>query len=148
MAQRNSNDCGAAALQMIFMHFRIAVDYESLSMRLEMNSGGTSMLRIKRAAESHGLLCQGWRLAVRDLPDIPMPAILFLKRNHFVVLDACNPGGRFILRDPARGRLQLTSRKLETIWGGETLVFTKSVNGPPGNNPWFQTARSLGRNPS
>jgi len=79
--QRDAYDCGAAALQMVLMHFRIAADYDRLSLRLEVNSGGTSMLRIKHAAESHGLRCQGWRLTIRDLSDIPRPAILFLRRN-------------------------------------------------------------------
>jgi ABC-type bacteriocin/lantibiotic exporter with double-glycine peptidase domain len=145
--QRESHDCGAAALKMILIHFGIAADYDSLSRRLELNSRGTSMLQIKRAAESWGLLCQGWRLAACDLADIPLPAILFLKRNHFVVLDACDREGRITIRDPARGRLQVSCRKLETLWRGETLVFADAGNGSPGIKRWFRIARSPGGSP-
>jgi ABC-type bacteriocin/lantibiotic exporter with double-glycine peptidase domain len=135
--QRYSSDCGAAALQMVFSHFDIASDYEDLARGLGVTSEGASMLRLKRAADAKGLLCRGWRLTARDLPDIPLPAILFLRRNHFVVLDSYSPGGDLIIRDPARGRLQLSMRKLESIWGGETLLFTKPGKDSAASMRWF-----------
>lgn len=137
--QRDSYDCGAAALQMVFTHFSIASDYDDLLLRLEISPGGTSMLRLKHAAEAKGLRCSGWRLTTRDLPDIPLPAILFMRKNHFVVLDTFNPAGTIIIRDPARGRLQLTLQKLESIWRGESLLFYRP--GSTGNSRWFEPPR-------
>jgi len=135
--QRSTTDCGAAALQMIFAHFNIVADYAELAFRLELATGGTSMLRLKRAAEARGLLCRGWRLAARDLPAIPLPAILLLRGNHFVVLDSYVTGGSFFIRDPSRGKLQLTTRKLESIWRGEILLFTQPGREPAGSERWF-----------
>ena len=135
--QKYATDCGAAALQMIFSHFEIASDYEDLTLGLGVTSEGTSMLRLKHAAEARGLLCRGWRLTASDLSDIPLPAILSLRRNHFVVLDSYSPGRDLVIRDPARGRLQLSMRKLESIWGGETLLFTQPGKGPAGCERWF-----------
>lgn len=135
--QKTPSDCGAAALQMVLSHFNVASDYDDLTLGLGVTSDGTSMLRLKRAAEARGLLCRGWRLAIRDLPNIPLPAILYLRRNHFVVLDSYSPGGPIFIRDPAWGRLQLTARKLESIWGGEILLFTQPGKGPAGSERWF-----------
>lgn len=136
--QRGSSDCGAAALQMVFAHFNVECDYERLASKLEIGSGGTSMLRLKRVAESEGLRCRGWRLAARDLNSIPLPAILFLRRNHFVVLDALDTGDGLFVRDPARGRLRITRRKLASIWRGEALLFSAPVSGSPGTAFWFE----------
>jgi ABC-type bacteriocin/lantibiotic exporter with double-glycine peptidase domain len=122
---------------MVFAHYNIAADYEDLIPGLEISSEGTSMLRLKHAAEARGLLCRGWRLAVRDLSDIPLPAILFLRPNHFVVLDSYSPGGSLCIRDPSRGKLQIKIRKLESIWGGETLLFVQPGRGSAGNERWF-----------
>jgi ATP-binding cassette subfamily B protein RaxB len=135
--QKDSSDCGAASLQMVFSHFKMASDYEDLARVLGVNPEGTSMLRLKRAAEARGLLCRGWRLTTRDLPAIPLPAILLLRRNHFVVLDSYSPGACLVIRDPARGRLQLSMRKLESIWGGETLLFTKPGKDSAAGIRWF-----------
>jgi ABC-type bacteriocin/lantibiotic exporter with double-glycine peptidase domain len=122
---------------MVFDHFEIATDYSDLAFGLGVTPEGTSMLRLKGAAEARGLRCRGWRLAMRDLPGIPLPAILFLRRNHFVVLDSYGPGGPLFIRDPSRGRLQLTARKLESIWGGEILLFVQPGKEPAGSERWF-----------
>jgi ABC-type bacteriocin/lantibiotic exporter with double-glycine peptidase domain len=135
--QRSDTDCGAAALKMVFNHFNIASDYQQLALGLGLASGGTTMLRLKNAAEARGLLCRGWRLAVQDLPDIPLPAIILLRRNHFVVLDSYSHDGSLFIRDPSRGRLQLTARKLESIWGGEILLFIQPGREPPRSERWF-----------
>jgi ABC-type bacteriocin/lantibiotic exporter with double-glycine peptidase domain len=146
--QKNSHDCGAAALQMVLSHFNIASDYNDLMLRLKVNSGGTNMLHLKRAAEARGLLCSGWRLTKLDLPNIPLPAILFVRWNHFVVLDSYSPAGTVLIRDPARGRLQITTQKLESMWGGETLLFYQSGNGSAGGGRWFGRSRSSERSQS
>ncbi len=142
--QRGAYDCGPAALQMIFSHFRIDSDYLELTRRLETASGGTSMLRLKRAAEARGLRCSGWRLSTRDLRDIPLPAILFMRRNHFVVLDSQTPAGALVIRDPARGRLLVTARRFASVWDGEALLFTRPGAGKPPDCRWFDQASVRG----
>ena len=146
--QQHSYDCGAAALQMVFTHFHISSRYGELLHQLETDAGGASMLELKRAAEARGLLCSGWRLRTRDLPEIPFPAILFMRRNHFVVLDSYRRAGAAFIRDPARGRLQITTKKLESMWGGETLLFHQPGDGPAGVERWFGTSPSSERSRS
>ncbi len=121
--QTNAHDCGAAALKMILSHYRIDVPYEELLSQLDDSPKGVSMLRLQQAAQRNGLRCEGWRLSFDDLRRAPLPAILFVRRNHFAVLDAFTAAGEPLIRDPARGKLRYTPRLLQSIWKGETMLF-------------------------
>jgi len=138
--QQGVSDCGAAALKMIFDHYGIQADYGCLLQRLEINARGTAMLNMKKLANAEGLDCEGWRLASRDLPAIPLPAVLLLRRDHFVVLDQFQSGHALIL-DPARGRLRLSLHKLLASWHGETLVFHKPGAHRDRPGGWFARAQ-------
>jgi ABC-type bacteriocin/lantibiotic exporter with double-glycine peptidase domain len=121
--QRSSWDCGEAALKMIFDHYEIPVAYDDLLSQLGTSGAGTSMLSLKKLSEAKGLHCEGWHLTFEDLRHAPLPVILFLHGNHYVVLDSFTPSGEVLLRDPARGKLLLSPRKLKSIWKGEALLF-------------------------
>jgi ABC-type bacteriocin/lantibiotic exporter with double-glycine peptidase domain len=133
--QQSHSDCGGAALKMIFDRFAIPMEYSGLLQRLRPGPEGATMLRIKQVAESEGLHCAGWRLSMRDLPAIPLPAVLLLRRRHFVVLEAVNAKAGILILDPVRGRLRLSGRKLQSIWRGETLLFCLSKTN--GLSRWF-----------
>lgn len=123
--QRGSSDCGAAALKMIFENHGIRVGYDNLLAELSTSPAGTSMLRLKQLSETRGLRCEGWRLTFTDLRRAPLPAILFVGGRHFVVLDSFTVSGEALIRDPSRGRLCVSPRRLATIWRGETLLFPR-----------------------
>lgn len=134
--QQEHNDCGCAALKMILDRFRIPVEYGALRERLPIGPEGTTMLSIKRLAEARGLGCEGWRLAIQDLPAIPLPAILLLRRKHFVVLETVRSEQCLTILDPVRGRLRISAGKLRSVWNGEALLFCR----PPDSEQhrrWF-----------
>lgn len=122
--QRADNDCGAAALKMVFDHYRIAGSLDELARKLidHNETEGTSMLRLKEVAESAGLSAAGWRIAERDLPGVPLPSIVLLNRNHFVVLEAVDAGGDVIYADPAVGRVRMATRLFLQKSRGEMLI--------------------------
>lgn len=135
--QQAHNDCAQASLKMIFDHFGIAMDYGRLLQHLATGPEGATMLSIKRLAEAEGLLCSGWRLAPQDLPGIPLPAILLLRRNHFAVMQQLNSGKGMLILDPVRGRLGISVRRLVSVWQGETLLFCKPGVGEDRHSRWF-----------
>jgi ABC-type bacteriocin/lantibiotic exporter with double-glycine peptidase domain len=123
--QRDASDCGAAALKMIFENHGIRVGYDNLLAELATSPSGTSMLRLKQLSEASGLRCEGWRLTLSDLRRAPLPAILFVGGKHFIVLDSFTVSGEALIRDPSRGRLRVSPRRLATMWQGETLLFLR-----------------------
>ncbi len=142
--QQDSNDCGVAALKMIFDRYGVRADYEQIRNRLQTRASGTDMLNMRELAREEGLASEGWRLAPHDLPAIPLPAILLVRRNHFVVVERVD-SDRALILDPARGRLRLSCRKLLCLWHGETLLFYKPGAAPDRPGCWFPPSQSQER---
>jgi len=122
--QKQSNDCGPSALQMVLDRFHIQSTVEELEQSIVLTERGTSMLALKELAEKKGLCVRGWKLTVKDLLIQPLPAILFVKGNHYVVVDSVRQSELY-LRDPALGRIKMPVEQLPKIWGGETLILRK-----------------------
>jgi ABC-type bacteriocin/lantibiotic exporter with double-glycine peptidase domain len=53
------------------------------------------------------------------------PAIIFIKKSHFVVLDSLDAQNDCYIRDPARGRMKVPANHLSKMWNGEILSFQK-----------------------
>jgi len=135
--QRESFDCGDAAIAMIFRHFGLPWTYGDVRRELMTPPTGSTMSSLKSLAEQKGLACAGWRLQLSDLGRIPLPAIIFILRNHYAVLaEFDEPHGAIVL-DPARGRLHISSRRLASLWRGEILLFSNNLPAP---GPWFSRA--------
>jgi len=141
--QQSHSDCGGAALKMVLNHYDIPMEYARLLEQLRIGPEGATMLNLKQLAESEGLRCEGWRLAPQDLPAIPLPAVLLLRRSHFVVVERVDAKDGILLLDPVRGRLRVSMRKLTSIWQGETLVFGRAGTAAKNHRRWFVTHDDL-----
>jgi len=122
--QKHSNDCGPAALKMIFDHFGIPVTLEEITEKVQGKNGST-MLSLKEMAELKGLKAEGWRYTFKDLKKIEFPAIAFVNRNHYVVILKLTDNEKIIVLDPSIGKLEYPAWRFKKIWKGETLIFTK-----------------------
>jgi ABC-type bacteriocin/lantibiotic exporter with double-glycine peptidase domain len=143
--QQSHDDCGGAALKMILAHFGIPVEYGSIMQRLHAGPNGTTMLSLKQLAESEGLRCEGWRLNPQDLTQIPLPAVLLLRRHHFAVIASASLHEGIQILDPVRGRLRISGSKLVSIWEGETLLFHGSNAGAADIHRWFARRKTQSR---
>jgi ABC-type bacteriocin/lantibiotic exporter with double-glycine peptidase domain len=116
-------NCGAAALEMIFIHHGIQMTMAEIENAIGQSTSGMSMSTLKALAERKGLQTSGWKYGINDLLRLPAPALLFLHKNHFVVFDSVASSGSVYLRDPAIGRIVLDRDALAEIWNGEILIF-------------------------
>jgi len=123
--QRGANDCGAAALKMVFDHYGLARPLEDWQPEVIDRPEGSSMLRLKQVAEKWGLSADGWRIAPDDLDRIPLPAIALLNRNHYVVVESLAGAGQLIYVDPALGRVIMSRRLFLLKSRGEMLLLRK-----------------------
>lgn len=120
--QLHSNDCGPAALKMIFDYFQIPVSLEEIS-KIVLTERGSTMLSLKEMAELKGLKAEGWKYAFKDLKKIKLPAIAFVNDNHYVVISEITEEEKIIVLDPAIGKLEYNSIRFRRIWNGEALIF-------------------------
>lgn len=122
LLQTKRNHCGPTALKMIFDYYHIPALLDEIETQVGLTEQGTSMLALKEMAELKGLKAEGWRLTLEDFLKQQFPVLLFVHGDHYVIADSVKNNEVFI-RDPAIGRLKMNTKKLPSIWNGETLIF-------------------------
>ncbi|MBS1572307.1 MAG: peptidase domain-containing ABC transporter [Bacteroidetes bacterium] len=116
LRQRNQMDCGPTSLYMVSKYYGRNFSMEKLRMLTEIGKEGVNILGISDAAEQIGFRAIAAQLAFYELrKEVKLPCILHWNQNHFVVLYKVTKN-KFIIADPAKGIIKLTSDELKQSW--------------------------------
>lgn len=119
--QKSSNDCGPSALRMVLDDAGIITSSSAIEQIVPLSKRGATMLDLRSAAKQLGLKLEGWKLSIDSLPSINFPAILFIRKNHYIVADSVVRNSVYV-RDPSIGRLRIPIDNISNIWKGEALL--------------------------
>jgi len=120
--QIDEMDCGAASLAMICRHFGRKVSLPRIRELCHTATDGTSLKALCRAATELGLAARALKISLRNLPMMPLPAIVHWEGNHWIVL--YDVAERFVrVADPALGLRKLPRREFEAKWTGYAALF-------------------------
>jgi ATP-binding cassette subfamily B protein len=126
IAQIDEMDCGAASLGMICRHFGRKVSLARIRQFCHTATDGTSLKAITRAASELGLAARALKVSLRNLPMMPLPAIVHWEGNHWIVLYDVNE--QFVrVADPALGLRKLLRREFEAKWTGYAALFDYTI---------------------
>ena len=122
VAQIDEMDCGAASLGMICRHFGRKVSLTRIRQLCHTSTDGTSLKAMCRAATELGLAARALKVSVRNLPHMPLPAIIHWEGNHWMVL--FDVGEKFVrVGDPALGLRRIPRKEFELNWSGYAALF-------------------------
>jgi hypothetical protein len=121
--QVRSNDCGPAALADCLRRLGHAVPYPDPGSGVRLGPRGCGFGELAAEAERHGRRAVHRRVEPGAIDGIAAPAVLYLRRGHFVVYRGRDRGGEVLIHDPALGRVGMTAAALGRIWTGDVLVF-------------------------
>jgi ATP-binding cassette subfamily B protein len=122
VTQIDEMDCGAASLGMICRHFGRKVSLSRIRLLCHTATDGTSLKALTRAATELGLAARALKVSLRNLPMMPLPAIVHWEGNHWIVLYDVDE--QFVrIADPALGLRRLPRREFETKWTGYAALF-------------------------
>ncbi len=134
--QIDEMDCGAASLGMICRHFGRKVSLARIRQLCHTATDGTSLKAICRAATELGLAARALKVSVRNLPVMPLPAIVHWEGNHWMVLyDVADDFVR--VADPAQGLRKIPRKTFELSWSGYAALFdyTTAFESAPESKP-------------
>ena len=126
VAQIDEMDCGAASLGMICRHFGRKVSLPRIRQLCHTSTDGTSLKAMCRAATELGLAARALKVSIRNLPLMPLPAIVHWEGNHWMVLTEVNDA-YVRVADPAAGMRKIPRQEFEQNWSGYAALFDYTI---------------------
>ena len=127
-------ECGAACLGIVLAYHGRWVPMEELRNVCGISRDGSNAADLVRAAHRYDIHATGWSKDIDELRTVPLPAILFWKFNHFVVLEGFGRG-RYYLNDPANGRRTVSEETFSQEYTGVVLLMEPATDFQPGGTP-------------
>ena len=122
--QSEAAECGLACLAMVAGYHGHRTTLTHMRRRFPISLRGATLTQLMTMAEAMALDARPLRAELDELPQLRTPAILHWDLSHFVVLKRARRtlrGWRYIIYDPARGVLDLTSDEVSKHWTGVAL---------------------------
>lgn len=119
--QINNSECGLTCVRMIARHYGEEITSANLRKLTEVNKQGVSIEDIKELLSVVGLNSVAIKITASDAMSMPLPAIIYWKQCHFVVLYHIDiRKNLYYIADPAEGKLILTKTEFESYWKDES----------------------------
>ena len=124
-SQLESSDCGPACIQMVAAYFGKRLSLATLKKYCQVTRLGVSVKDVLDGCRQIGLHAVPLKLMVSQLKEMPLPAILYWKQEHFVVLYRISQkrGETFYhIADPNYGKIRLKESLLTEAWTSDGAV--------------------------
>ncbi|MDE6028285.1 MAG: peptidase domain-containing ABC transporter [Muribaculaceae bacterium] len=115
--QLESSDCGLTCIRMISRHYGLDIPLRRLKDMTDMTRLGISVRDIMTTLDLLRMEACAVKISPEYCLEMPLPAILHWKQNHFVVLYKVDKRNkRFHIADPARGKLAYDEEDFNSYW--------------------------------
>ncbi len=118
--QHSEEDCGAASLAMIVKYYGKNFTINRIREAIGTGQLGTTLTGLRRGAESLGFDARSTRAnpqILDQMKNAPLPAIIYWKGNHYVVLYG-QKGKKYMIADPGVGMRYVSRAELAESWSG------------------------------
>jgi ABC-type bacteriocin/lantibiotic exporter with double-glycine peptidase domain len=132
--QMEATECGAASLGIVLAHYGRWVPLEELREACAVSRDGSTAKDIKIAAQNYGLQVKAWRAQPAGLKERTMPAIIYWRFSHFLVVEGWGKDGWY-LNDPALGHRTCSEEEFAESFTGLVLELTPGPDFVAGGKP-------------
>lgn len=118
-------DCGLACITMLANSFGHTLSVESIRRRYDFSTRGTPLKSVIKVLGELDLVATAYRISSPDeMPSVKLPALLFWKKSHYVVLASISLRGNYEVLDPAEGKILLSPEKFFRYFSGVAVEVT------------------------
>jgi ABC-type bacteriocin/lantibiotic exporter with double-glycine peptidase domain len=132
--QMEVTECGAASLAMVLAAHGRFVSLEEARTACGVSRDGVDLASLMAAASTFGMKVKALRREPETLGDLPLPAILHWRFDHFLVLEKIGRRG-FTLLDPAEGRRVVDAEEMNRSFTGMVLALLPNDGFVSGGRP-------------
>lgn len=121
--QLNANDCGPTCLRMICAYYKNRYSLATLKSYCATTRMGVTVSDVDVCAKKLGFDCAVAKVPLAKISEMPLPAILFWKQGHFVVLYkiSIRKGRSFYhLADPGFGKIKVQEEIFQKAFIGDS----------------------------
>lgn len=133
--QLEATDCGPVCIQMIAAYYKKRYSLQTLKEYCRVTRLGISVQDVLNGCKSIGLHAVSVQVSPTELQQMPLPAILYWRQSHYVVLYQIRikKGRRiYYLADPDYGRIKLQEEFFQKEWMGAENSGIAIVMAPTG----------------
>lgn len=123
--QAERAECGLACLAMISTQLGCELDVADLRRKYPSSQKGSTASELIDVARGLGMTARALKLEVSEMGLLVLPAILHWDMQHFVVLAGIR-NGKYIIHDPARGRLVLNEKQISDSFTGVAIEVSRT----------------------
>ncbi|MDR0364310.1 MAG: peptidase domain-containing ABC transporter [Bacteroidales bacterium] len=113
--QYDSQDCGPACIQIVALLYNWHLELEQIRKLCDFSALGTSIYDLSKAAEAFEFNTIITHIPFEALYEAPLPAIVWWKQNHFIVVERVK-GNTVHVIDPSAGRMRFSRQEFEERW--------------------------------
>ncbi len=114
--QLEHSDCGLTCIRMVARHFGTRVPLRHLHSLVDVNRLGVTIGDLTSCCQSLGLEAAAVKVPPEYVSQMPLPAILYWQQKHFVVLYGISRTGKFLIADPANGKIACDREQFISGW--------------------------------
>lgn len=117
--QLEAKDCGPTCIQMITTYFGRKIPLSQIKDICNVSRLGVSTLDIVRCFKQIGFKSVTVPISMEELERMPLPAILYWRQEHYVVIYAIEKKrseAYYCIADPSYGRIKLSEEKFTQSW--------------------------------
>ncbi|WFE65809.1 NHLP family bacteriocin export ABC transporter peptidase/permease/ATPase subunit [Micromonospora sp. WMMD714] len=140
LIQMEAVECGAAALGILLGHHGRHVPLEELRRVCGVSRDGSTAATVLRGARRYGMEAKGFQMDLAGLRTVALPAVLFWRFEHFVVLEGL--GRKVWINDPATGPRTVGWDEFDGAFTGIVLTMRPGPQFQPGGTR-YRMVRAL-----
>lgn len=143
-SQLEANDCGPACIQMIAAYYKKIIPLEQIKEICDISRLGITTLDMIECLKYIGFKTTVVSISLKELQQMPLPAILHWRKEHFVVIHKID-NHKYYIADPAYGKIKLSEEQFVQSWMSNRQIGIAIPMSPTNDLEAFVPKKSIDR---